>query len=299
MKVWKIAALTGAVLTAAAAGAAMMPPAHAQDVKWMEAAPETQAFQIVSGGSRLGVSVRDVNDEDVKRGRLGSAHGVVIEDVDDESPAAKAGFKTGDIVVEFDGERVRSVRQFTRLVQETASGRSVAAEVVRDGQKTTLKVEPSDGNAFTRLSRLNDPQTLFRFENPALLARPARPPKPPTPPKAPVFKDFESYFFRPGTSLGITVSDLSPQLAEYFGTKDGVLVSSVNDDSIGAKAGLKAGDVLTSINGTKVNDPSDVRRVMNGLAGGAEFTLEIMRDKRAMTLKGKTGQPQNRRKVII
>ena len=51
--------------------------------------------------------------------------GVVIEDVEAESPAQKAGFKAGDIVVEFDGERVRSTRQFTRLVQETAAGRSV------------------------------------------------------------------------------------------------------------------------------------------------------------------------------
>ena len=73
--------------------------------------------------------------------------GVVIEEVEAESPAQKAGFKVADIVVEFDGERVRSTRQFTRLVQETAVGRSVAVAVTRDGQRVTLNVQPRSGGA--------------------------------------------------------------------------------------------------------------------------------------------------------
>ena len=81
-------------------------------------------------GSRLGVSIRDVNEDDVKAGRT---TGVVIEDVNDDSPAAKGGFKAGDVVTSFDGERVRSARQFSRLVEETPSGRSVKAQVMRGG----------------------------------------------------------------------------------------------------------------------------------------------------------------------
>ena len=72
--------------------------------------------------------------------------------------------------------------------------------------------------------------------------------------------NFDELVGRSTNRLGISVSTLSPQLAEYFGTKEGVLVSSVTDDSAAAKAGLKAGDVITSFNGTVVNDPSDVRR---------------------------------------
>ena len=68
----------------------------------------------------------------------------MIEEVAEDSPAAKAGLKKGDIVVEFDGERVRSVRQFTRLVQETPAGRKIQTALMRDGQKLTMTVEPRE-----------------------------------------------------------------------------------------------------------------------------------------------------------
>src|SRR5947208_4844488 len=78
-------------------------------------------------GAEIGVSVRDVDASDKARG------GVVIEEVRPDSPADHAGLKTSDVVVEFDGEAVRSARQFTRLVQETAPRRPVKMTVVRDG----------------------------------------------------------------------------------------------------------------------------------------------------------------------
>ena len=94
-------------------------------------------------GSQIGVTIRDLTDEDLK-GKA-STGGVAIENVEAESPAEKAGFKAGDIVVEFDGERVRSGRQFTRLVQESATGRTVPAAVVREGQRVALNVLPREG----------------------------------------------------------------------------------------------------------------------------------------------------------
>ena len=66
------------------------------------------------------MSIRDFNDDELKAGK--STAGVVVEDVEADSPAQKAGFKAGDVVVEFDGERVRSTLQFMRLVQETLAG---------------------------------------------------------------------------------------------------------------------------------------------------------------------------------
>jgi serine protease Do len=304
MKVWKKAAFAGALVAAAGAGAALAPVAHGQSKKTaIFGAMEPQSLQIWTGGSRLGVTARDVTDEDVSKHKLGTAQGVVIEDVRSDSAAEKAGFKAGDVVVEFDGERVRSLRQFTRLVQETPAGRSVAASVIRDGQKTTLKVEPLEQDAFNAgrgLEVFRDFGDRWHPAPPAPPALPARPANPPTPPRppAPMLRDFE-YFFNSRTALGITVTDLSPQLADYFGAKDGVLVSSVNEDSVAAKIGLKAGDVITSVNGTTVNDPSDVHRVMNRLSAGSEFTLEIMRERKAMTLKGKTEERQTRRGRVI
>ena len=98
-----------------------------------------------------------------------------------------------------------------------------------------------------------------------------------------------------GNTLGITVSELSSQLAEYFGSKDGVLVTSVSDDSAAAKAGVKAGDVITSLNGATVGSASELRRRIQRLPNGEKITLGVMRDKKSVTLKGKVEQPRNRR----
>ena len=107
--------------------------------------------------------------------------------------------------------------------------------------------------------------------------------------------DFDSFFWTSGSTLGITAGDLSPQLAEYFGTKEGVLVTAVVDDSAAAKAGLKAGDVVTSVNGTTVERPSELRRTIQRLGTGDEFTLGVVRDKKPLTLKGKVEDRRNRR----
>src|SRR4051812_21686102 len=102
-----------------------------------QAAPEAQRdaqtardFMVLAGrGAEIGVQVTDAKDA-----------GVVVEEVRPESPAEKAGVKRSDVIVSFDGERVRSVRQFTRLVQETPPGRTVKATVLRDGQQRDVEI---------------------------------------------------------------------------------------------------------------------------------------------------------------
>lgn len=299
MQLWKKVTLAGVLATAAGVGIALAPQAEALVAAQVEPVVEPgdvhvdlgdlqDVLQLAGGGGRIGVTVRDVTDDDVKKGGLGTARGVAIERVSEESAAAEAGFKAGDIVVEFDGERVRSVQQFTRLVRETPAGRSVAAVVMRDGQKSTLTVRPRDSwQGFSN---------LLRHEIPSLAVTP-RPPAPPrvrVPAPAPFV-----YSFRTGTTLGVTVSDMSDQLAEYFGAKDGALVTSVVDDSPAAKAGVKAGDVITAINGQEVKVPGDVRRATRRLEGGAEFTIDVLRDKKKLALKGKTEARQTRGRRIV
>ena len=298
MNVWKTVAVTAALVGAAGAGAAFLPPVHGQS---STRAPAPRALEILGArGSQIGASIRDVDQDDAKGARLAAQTGVVIEDVAEDSPAAKAGLKKGDVVVEFDGERVRSVRQFTRLVQETPAGRKTQASVMRDGQKVNLTVEPRESNGFNLFGDLDSVRVLgdlgrdFSLDIPAPPARPARP-APAPPPAAPMFPDIESFVWRTGNGLGITAGDLSDQLAEYFGTKDGVLVTSVADNSAAAKAGVKAGDVITSFNGTDVTAPSDLRRRVQRLQDGDEFTVGVVRDRKAMTLKGKLESVRNRR----
>ena len=245
-----------------------------------------QAFRVLGGmGSQIGVSVRDFNDDEVKAGK--ATAGIVIEDVEAESPAQKAGFKTGDIIVEFDGERVRSTRQFIRLVQETPAGRPIQAAAIRDGQRVTLSVQPRSSASFKWEPSSDNVFALAkpRAAPPMMLKRDAFPPS------------FEK-FFGPSSQLGISVDELSPQLSEYFGAKEGVLVTTVRDNSNASRAGVKAGDVIVSLNGGTVTTAVDLRRRAERLEGGDEFTLAIVRDKKPMTLKGKVEPPQPRRSSV-
>ena len=284
MKFSKTAALAAALAGAAGFGAAMTPTADAQSRSPRTTAPRAAQVFTMFGGSRIGVSISDIEAEDVK----GKANtGVVIDDVEEDSPAAKAGLKKGDIVVEFDGERVRSVRQFTRLVSETPPGRTVAAAVLRDGQRVSVSVTPRDSDNF----RLDTDRWMG--VRPPVVARPSVPPPPPTP----MPQVLENFMWRSGNRLGITIDELSPQLAEYFGAKDGVLVSSVEANSAAAKSGVKAGDVITSVNGSSVESGSELRRRLSSLDPGEEFSLGIVRDKRSMTLKGKVESSPDRRRV--
>jgi serine protease Do len=285
MKTWKTAAVLATAVAAAAIAAAIAPPLQGQT----RITPKARAVQVFTGGSRLGVSIRDVEESDSKTAKAAGA-GVIVEEVATDSPAEKAGIRKGDVIVEFDGERVRSVRQLTRLVQETPAGRTVPAVLQREGQRTPVSVTPSDDGRFS-FQGFDD---LGSFGRELRLAVPKMaPPTPPSPPTPPMVWDFDGLVGR--SRLGISIEPLSTQLAEYFGTKDGVLVSSVSDDSAAAKAGIKAGDVITNFNGSAVGDPQELRRRIQSLNDGDEFTVSVMRDRKPLTLKGKAERPERRR----
>jgi S1-C subfamily serine protease len=98
--------------------------------------PRPNVMVLDGRGAQLGVMVSDVDAKEPQ--------GVRIDDVNPDSPADKAGLREGDVVVEYDGERVRSARQFTRLVQETPDGRTVKIGVMRNGQKQTFDATPEN-----------------------------------------------------------------------------------------------------------------------------------------------------------
>ena len=276
MKVSNWIALAGAVaLTTVTA-----PAVHAQSGDRLLRAIE------IGRDSRIGASVTSVDSGDSKEAKAG----VSIESVDPGGPADKAGVKAGDIVTDFDGERVRSVRQFTRLVQETTPGGSVQVVLSRAGQRVTVNITPersSFGEDFN-MRLLDTP--LTRFRTPAPPTPPAAPAAPRAP-RAPAIPSpawpLELFAARNTGRLGITIESLDTQLAEYFGVKDGVLVKSVAADSVASKAGLKAGDVITAINGRKVYDSSDVTRAIDRTETSGDLTIEVTRDKKTLTLKGK------------
>jgi serine protease Do len=231
---------------------------------------QSDFLTIVNPGATIGINVSDLASEQAAKAKIES--GVLVESVSDGTPAARAGFKTGDIVVDFDGERVRSVRQFRRIVQETTPNRAVKTTIVRDGSRQTLTVTPET------------PATAGAFLNPTpnLVIR-----KAPTPSPAP-FPDgsfITPLLLQAPAQLGVAVTGLDDQLATYFGVKGGVLVTSVTPDSPAAMAGLKAGDVITSIGGRAVAQPSELSEAVRNAQAGSPLELRITRDKKELTLK--------------
>lgn len=243
---------------------------------WQQRAPEVErVIEVLGGrGSEIGVTIRELPDTDTKAGKTG----VVIDDVREESPAAAAGFKAGDVVISFDGERVRGTRHFARLVEETPAGRPVKAQVQRDGKAVDVTVTPEAPRSAMRWRRGEfDDQlrggafsVMPRMEGGPMIFEPG---------------EFDvRVMMRPGR-LGVGVQDLTPELATYFGVKDGVLVTAVTKDSAGAKAGLKAGDVITGVNGATVEDSADLRRRLWKDEDATEATVDVVRDKKSMSMK--------------
>ena len=230
-----------------------------------QAAQEARDFMVLAGrGAEIGVQVADGKDS-----------GVVVEEVRPDSPAEKAGIKRSDVIVTFDGERVRSVRQFSRLVQETPPGRIVKATVLRDGKQTDLEITPREGRGVLRGAYMDGD----RFRD-AL------------PPDLDMLRDrlpdvwrsglpftFDFQGAMSGRRLGIDVDPLTDQLAQYFGAKDGVLVRSVTDGSAASRGGLKAGDVITAVDGQEVRSRDDLARALRD-AKADELTVRIVRDKK-------------------
>ena len=234
---------------------------------------EPRRIQLDGVGGSIGVNVRDVTAEEAQRAKLSPPQGAYVTRVERDSPAEKAGIMTGDVIVEFDGERVRSARQLSRLVRESADDRSVRAAVVRDGNRRMVDVTPSNDRSIT-LPDLSGLDRQFRD-----LAR-----------------NFEFRYDGPGGRgfgnfstgsrgrLGVALTRVSDQLATYFGVKSGVLVTSVEMDSPAGRAGLKAGDVITAIDSRSVDDVSDVLDEVRRADDGGSLALTVTRDRKELKL---------------
>lgn len=238
--------------------------------------PRVRELTVLAGrGAEIGVSVRDIDAGNAAGEKVDG--GVQLEEVKPGGPADKAGLKRSDIIVQFDGERVRSARQFSRLIQETAPGRTVRATIVRDGKRSDVQITPSENRDSFLLNgdRLGDRVRERMGELGAWSDR------------MPAFDFNAGPSFSSRGRLGVTVEPLSSQLAAYFGAKDGVLVTSVSDGSAAARGGLRAGDVITSVNGEPVHATDDLMRQLRRASG--EVSIGIVRDKKERVEKVEVG----------
>jgi len=255
------------------------PAAGRQDVRERPLVQDYRTHVMGAGG--IGVTVQDVDPADVARLKLSSASGALVSAVRAGGPAEKAGFKTGDVIVTFDGQALRSVRQFHRVLDETPAGREVEATVVRDGARINLKVTPVPSDGWTAFSS-SGPLQHFQLTGPNGFTF-----------GQPFLRDHFDMLGTGGSGrLGVDVQELTGQLGDYFGTKDGVLVTSVEEGTPAKTAGIKAGDVITKFNNRPVLGVDDLRRRVTGVTG--EVPITIIRDKKEQTVTAKLDGPAPR-----
>ncbi len=249
----------------------------AQDTAPRPRTATNRSFGIhVARNSYLGIGVAEIDSERAKALNLKEVHGVEVKSVDRDSPAAKAGLKDGDVVLEYNGQRIEGTEQFVRLVHETPIDRQVKLLVWRSGGAET--VTATIGHRTEQYSfRTGDGDD----SNLTVEVGPM-PPMPPMPPMAEIAPDI----LRSARSgmLGIECESLGSQLAAFFGVKEGVLVRSVAPDSAAEKAGMRAGDVIVKVDGEAVTQVHEITSLVRSARNKHTFPVVVVRDKKEVTL---------------
>jgi serine protease Do len=235
------------------------------------------AATVTTNASYLGIGVQDIDADRAKTLNLKEVRGVEVTSIATDSPAAKAGVKEGDVVMEFNGQPVEGGEQLSRLVRETPVGRQVKLGLWRSGamQTVTATVEPRKG-------------VVISGDNWTVVPEIRIPNMPPTPmPAMPPGVDLPGFMstWQSGM-LGIMGESMSQQeqLAEFFGVKEGVLVKSVNKNSAAEKAGIKAGDVIVKIEDERVGSTREITNALRSLRSKKNINITVVRNKKEMTL---------------
>jgi serine protease Do len=263
-----------AIGTAVTAAALAVPGAIAQTVR-VTPPPAPRAAQIITEAPYLGIGVKDIDAESAKKFNLKEVRGVEITQVEENSPAAKAGFKEGDIVLDYNGQPVEGGAQLSRLVRETPIGRQVKVGVWRNGSMQTLNptveahkgmIIANGGGAFA-MPDLHGLEQLRSMHIPDV-----------------EIPNFSMSYQSP--ALGIMGESLNSeeQLAEFFGVKDGVLVKSVIRNSAAEKAGIKAGDVIVKVDDNKVSASRDITRALREARPKKTVTVTVVRAKKEIPI---------------
>ncbi|HYO99531.1 MAG TPA: PDZ domain-containing protein, partial [Pyrinomonadaceae bacterium] len=251
----------------------------------------------------------------------GEPRGVAVREVAEGSPAAKAGLQKNDVILRFDGEQVTSAQKLQRLINESAPEHTARLTISRGGAEQELSVTLGRREHFTPRSFGNfnfpDVQT-FNFNNEEFKRRAEelhrnseewkKRAKELQLDSQKMRKDLAEKFRAKGFGenftlvqggsgrrIGITTQTLTDQLADYFGVGSGgggLLVTSVVENSPAAKAGLKAGDVVTEVDGERLRTAGELSRALNRKDEG-EVKLTVMRDRKTRTVKVTPDRTEN------
>ena len=235
-------------------------------------------------GGYLGIMTVGVTNDNFAKFGLKEARGVGIEKVVENSPASQAGLQNGDVILRFEGEEVKSSAKLSRLIAEVAPDQKVRITILRGGNEQEITATLGKRPAFN----------FERFAPMGNLKTPPNPPSGEFKLNDDFFKNFPKEFpgegsfvwnFSSGRKLGVVAEPLTKQLGETFGVAGGkgLLLMEVRDDSPAGKAGLKAGDIITEVDGTPVSDSMELIRAVNAKKeGDVEITFFRNKDRRTV-----------------
>jgi serine protease Do len=194
----------------------------------------------------LGVAIQQVTQDMVRSLRLKDASGIIVSDVTEGSPAAKAGIEREDVIVRYNGQRVTDIAEFRQRVAATEVGKEVRVVVVRRGQEREISV---------KIERQPDEGTLALAEG-------------------------------EGIDIGVRVENITSDVARRLGMRstEGVLITDVAEDSPAAEAGLEPGDVILSINNEPVKNLSDYSKIISQVKKGDSAMMLVRNVRDGSTL---------------
>jgi len=236
--------------------------------------PTEQPFAFYSEDSGtsayLGVDISDVTTERLSALKLKDEKGVEVTMVDQDAPAGKAGIKEHDVILTMNGTSIESGAQLRRMIHEMPPGRLVTFGLSRAGEPMTVRVQLADKHKeFSMGPNMKD----FHVNIPEIHIPDIDIPS------------MNMVVVTSSARSGLTVENITPQLGEFFGVKngDGVLVRAVEKGSRAEKAGFRAGDVIVKVNDEPVHDTGDFSHAVRS-RNGAAVSVGVVRDKREQNL---------------
>ena len=189
----------------------------------------------------LGVRIQDVTEDVAEALGIEKTDGALVTDVP-EGPAKNGGLKSGDVIIEFDGKKIKDTRELVRIVGDSSVGKKVLVKVLRDGKEVALSVK------------------LGRLEDNVASSQPVR-------------KSSKKVEF-----AGMTLSNVNREVAEKLDIDaniKGVVIVDVKAGSVAEEKGLKKGDVIIQVNRVKISSTDELEK-LNEEAKRAKKTSVLM-----------------------
>jgi len=269
------------IIALAGATVVVVPPDASGQLSGLTKLVDEPTALLLHSGSQgyMGVLVGDVDSDSAPKLKLKEVRGAVITLIDHDAPAAQAGLRVNDVVLEVNGQAIEGAEQFGRILREIPAGRKVTLVFSRDGATQTVAVQLADrkkmeNDVWNKLGSGND--TSSPVTGMGILGSGGAG-------DAPLPGGFHMPFFGSTLNVGALVEPLTSQMAEYLGVPSGLMVKQVARKSEAAAAGFKAFDVILKVGTDSISTMSDWDRSLRANQGKS-VPVTVLRDKKQQTL---------------